>query len=181
MCHGVKEEEHGLETPEREKLSRGHPLGELMRPHLGDHEGRCSLTGILKEEEESFGERSVLQEEDMMADNEEDVEGRSLADEEASPVTLESPHRKRPSRLSLALALQRDQEPVPKKWKDVRWKLWSLDFVGCTKYEPPSDEEVARLLDAQDICVKPDKPVEDTRRCILCHDVGDGETNGPAR
>ncbi|EEC19912.1 hypothetical protein IscW_ISCW023206 [Ixodes scapularis] len=38
-----------------------------------------------------------------------------------------------------------------------------------------------QLLDAQDICVKPDKPVEDTRRCILCHVVGDGETNGPAR
>ncbi|KAL3211547.1 hypothetical protein MRX96_036365 [Rhipicephalus microplus] len=68
-----------------------------------------------------------------------------------------------------------------KKWKDVRWKLWSPELVGATKYEPPSEEEVGQLLDAQDIFLKPENPVEDTRQCILCHDIGDGETNGPAR
>lgn len=31
------------------------------------------------------------------------------------------------------------------------------------------------------ICLVPDKTLQDVRKCVLCHNVGDGETNGEAR
>ncbi|KAG0433469.1 hypothetical protein HPB47_019880, partial [Ixodes persulcatus] len=160
VCHAGRGDHPCREAPDssRDRLARGVAAAREVVRALGEDD---EASPAPKEEEEE----------------EEEEEGRLLGDLELSPAGEEL--RKRAPKHSLAL--HGDQEPTLKKWKDVRWKLWSVDFVGCTKYEPPSEEEVARLLDAQDICVKPDKPVEDTRRCILCHVVGDGETNGPAR
>ncbi|CAN7943570.1 unnamed protein product, partial [Ixodes pacificus] len=162
VCHAGRGDHPCREAPDscRDRLARGVAAAREVVRALGEDD-----------------EASPAPKEEEGEEEEEEEEGRLLGDFEGSPASEEL--RKRAPKHSLAL--HREQEPTLKKWKDVRWKLWSVDFVGCTKYEPPSEEEVARLLDAQDICVKPDKPVEDTRRCILCHVVGDGETNGPAR
>uniref|UniRef100_A0A4D5RBJ9 Putative histone-lysine n-methyltransferase 2c n=1 Tax=Ixodes scapularis TaxID=6945 RepID=A0A4D5RBJ9_IXOSC len=162
VCHAGRGDHPCREAPDssRDRLARGVAAAREVVRALGEDD-----------------EASPAPKEEEGEEEEEEEEGRLLGDLEGSPASEEL--RKRAPKHSLAL--HREQEPTLKKWKDVRWKLWSVDFVGCTKYEPPSEEEVARLLDAQDICVKPDKPVEDTRRCILCHVVGDGETNGPAR
>ncbi|KAK8781094.1 hypothetical protein V5799_017565, partial [Amblyomma americanum] len=162
VCHAAKDERGGF---------RGECCKERPNKVEDEEEEPC-----IKQEDNS---RAVTpHQDDARADAEDTAEQRSLADEEDSQASAGSVHRKR---TAAQHSLHKEQEPITKKWKDVRWKLWSVDFVGSTKYEPPSEEEVARLLDAQDICVKPDKPVEDTRQCILCHDIGDGETNGAAR
>lgn len=160
VCHAAKDEHGGF---------RGECCKERLTNKMEEDEEPC-----IKQEEDG---RVTPQEETRASIEDNTSEGRLLADEEDSQASMDSTHRKRVARHSVS----KEQEPMVKKWKDVRWKLWSVDLVGVTKYEPPSEEEVGQLLDAQDIFLKPENPVEDTRQCILCHDIGDGETNGPAR
>ncbi|XP_064470937.1 histone-lysine N-methyltransferase 2C-like isoform X3 [Ornithodoros turicata] len=175
VCHEAREEppseERGisarddLQQQEDDGLSKVSELEAAMKDDDEEQTGTESRTG------------SALE---CRPEPEDDLEGRSLADDEASPASEGTPHRKRSAKHALSIRAAKDQEPMLKKWKDIRWKFWSVKLVNPPTYNTTS-EDVSRLLDAQDICVKPEKPVEDTRRCILCHDVGDGETNGPAR
>ncbi|KAL1415101.1 hypothetical protein MTO96_006974 [Rhipicephalus appendiculatus] len=161
VCHAAKEEHGGF---------RGECCKERLTNKFDEDEEPC-----IKQEEDDRA--TTPQEETRASAEDNNSDSRLLADEEDSQASMDSTHRKRAARHSIS----KEQEPMVKKWKNVRWKLWSGDLVGATKYEPPSEEEVGQLLDAQDIFLKPETPVEDTRQCILCHDIGDGETNGPAR
>ncbi|XP_013784687.2 histone-lysine N-methyltransferase 2C-like isoform X2 [Limulus polyphemus] len=85
------------------------------------------------------------------------------------------------ARKHLSIDQQQDSEPLPKKWHGLRWKLWNESYASSPKYKSPSEEEVGQALDSISICVKPDKLPRDERKCVLCHEVGDGDTEGPAR
>jgi histone-lysine N-methyltransferase MLL3 len=79
-------------------------------------------------------------------------------------------------------------ETVPKKWKELRYKYWNNHLFDRTKSktneeeeEEDEDDEAGLLLDKLSICVKPDENTVEKRKCSLCHGIGDGENDGPAR
>ncbi|KAG8236512.1 hypothetical protein J437_LFUL012798 [Ladona fulva] len=71
--------------------------------------------------------------------------------------------------------------PPPKVWKGVRYKLWSPGVQLATKYRKPSDREMTEMLFRLGITVMPEKIPDDKRKCMFCHQVGDGVSDGPAR
>ncbi|XP_054161923.1 histone-lysine N-methyltransferase 2C-like [Oppia nitens] len=79
------------------------------------------------------------------------------------------------------------KEPIVKQWKDSRYKYWNFqtfDKMIKTENEEVDDEEEEEtelLLDKMEICVKPDPNAVERRKCILCHELGDGEADGPSR
>lgn len=47
--------------------------------------------------------------------------------------------------------------------------------------EDENEVEIAEMLDEMAMTVKPKSLPDDPRICLLCGNVGDGTTNGPAR
>lgn len=45
----------------------------------------------------------------------------------------------------------------------------------------PTEEEMDLLLKKLGGCLRPDPLPKDQRRCCFCHQLGDGQTDGPAR
>ncbi|XP_055953683.1 histone-lysine N-methyltransferase 2C-like isoform X4 [Argiope bruennichi] len=72
------------------------------------------------------------------------------------------------------------QETAFKKWRSIKYKYW---YPGAennirSKRKDESSEKPARPFYHT---IKPSQMPKDERKCILCHGVGDGETNGAAR
>lgn len=83
-------------------------------------------------------------------------------------------------------------DPSQKKWKGIRYKEWKpeLTFESASetasttvvkKSDPIDIAELNKLLDSLPIRMRPEELPPDERRCAFCDEVGDGETNGPAR
>ena len=77
-------------------------------------------------------------------------------------------------------------EPKLKKWKELRYRYWNNQSFDKKSEkteadEDKEDEEAGLLLDKLCICVKPNPNSSERRKCVLCHETGDGEVDGPAR
>lgn len=76
------------------------------------------------------------------------------------------------------------------RWKNERYRHWMETLLDHDKKVTPSDEQlnngesaesVDDLFNRLSVCLKPAKDVTDFRKCVFCHQVGDGEMNGPSR
>ncbi|XP_036885420.1 histone-lysine N-methyltransferase 2C isoform X13 [Sturnira hondurensis] len=75
-----------------------------------------------------------------------------------------------------------DCRPVPKKWRGVRWKKWSVHIVVPKgSFQPPCEDEIDAFLKKLGTSLRPDPVPRDYRKCCFCHEEGDGLTDGPAR
>ncbi|KAF6086111.1 lysine methyltransferase 2C [Phyllostomus discolor] len=75
-----------------------------------------------------------------------------------------------------------DGRPVPKKWRGMKWKKWSVHFVVPKgSFQPPREDEIDEFLGKLGTSLRPDPVPRDYRKCCFCHEEGDGLTDGPAR
>ncbi|XP_055277571.1 histone-lysine N-methyltransferase 2C isoform X4 [Moschus berezovskii] len=75
-----------------------------------------------------------------------------------------------------------DCRPIPKKWRGMKWKKWSIHIVVPKgAFKPPCEEEIDEFLNKLGTSLKPDPVPKDYRKCCFCHEEGDGLTDGPAR
>lgn len=76
-----------------------------------------------------------------------------------------------------------DKPPAAKKPKGMQYMKFS---PGCfkvqNKFKKMSEKEITEMLFRMNITVTPSpKLPEDTRKCIFCHQIGDGVADGPSR
>ena len=75
--------------------------------------------------------------------------------------------------------------PPVKKWKGVRYRNWSPAFQQSSaqqkRYKKASDNELTDMLYRAAICIRTAPAVDDDRKCMFCHQTGDGISDGPAR
>lgn len=76
-----------------------------------------------------------------------------------------------------------DRAPPLKKQKGMQYlKFSSGCFKTQHKYKKMTEKETTEMLFRMNITVTPSpKLPEDTRKCIFCHQVGDGVADGPSR
>ncbi|XP_048376953.2 histone-lysine N-methyltransferase 2C isoform X13 [Stegostoma tigrinum] len=75
-----------------------------------------------------------------------------------------------------------DNCPAVKRWKGMKWKKWRVQIVLPKAHlKLASEEEIDELLKKLGTSLKPEPMPRDYRRCCLCHEEGDGTTNGAAR
>ncbi|XP_028288299.1 histone-lysine N-methyltransferase 2C-like isoform X3 [Parambassis ranga] len=115
----------------------------------------------------------------------------------ASVVTMETRHRM--DCLKVKVKLKPHPRAMPggddllsprhgKRIKSSRWRRWSFSITlnrgPCTPNEAvtmPTEEEMDLLLKKLGGYLRPDPLPKDQRRCCFCHQLGDGQTDGPAR
>ncbi|XP_069368224.1 histone-lysine N-methyltransferase 2C-like isoform X3 [Paralichthys olivaceus] len=113
----------------------------------------------------------------------------------ASTITMET--RPRVDSLKMKVKLRPHPRAVPggedltrhgKRMKSSRWRRWSVRITfsrgpGITNeaVAVPTEEEVDMMLKKLGACLQPDPLPKDQRRCCFCHQLGDGQTDGPAR
>lgn len=70
-----------------------------------------------------------------------------------------------------------------KSWKGIRFRVVAPNQVPPPrqKFRRPTERELTEMLFRMVITVMPQKMPEDTRKCLFCHAVGDGVSDGPAR
>lgn len=72
--------------------------------------------------------------------------------------------------------------PPAKVWKGLKYKYWSPGALQpSVKYKRPTDKEITEMLFRMGITMTPAKIPDDTRKCMFCHQIGDGVADGPAR
>jgi len=72
--------------------------------------------------------------------------------------------------------------PPTKVWKGLKYKYWSPGALQpAVKYKRPTDKEITEMLFRMGITMTPAKIPDDTRKCMFCHQIGDGVADGPAR
>lgn len=75
-----------------------------------------------------------------------------------------------------------DGTPPAFQHKGTRYKKWAVNsFQTSNKFKRPTDKETLELLYRMQITITPTKIPDDTRKCMFCHNVGDGVGDGPAR
>ncbi|XP_076338000.1 LOW QUALITY PROTEIN: histone-lysine N-methyltransferase 2C-like [Tachypleus tridentatus] len=72
-------------------------------------------------------------------------------------------------------------EPLSKKWHGLRWKFWKEGSSSSPMNRNLSEKDLGQTFDTTSVCVKPSRGLKDERMCVLCHEMGDGDTEGPAR
>lgn len=70
-----------------------------------------------------------------------------------------------------------------KSWKGIRFRVVAPNQVPPPrqKFRRPTERELTEMLFRMVITVMPQKMPEDTRKCLFCHAIGDGVSDGPAR
>lgn len=82
----------------------------------------------------------------------------------------------------MAVAPQQQQQQPVRAHRGVRYKFWSPGCLqSANRMKKPSDKEIMEHLYRSNITVTPNKPVDDTRKCMFCGMIGDGVADGPAR
>uniref|UniRef100_A0A1L8DX99 Putative histone-lysine n-methyltransferase trr n=1 Tax=Nyssomyia neivai TaxID=330878 RepID=A0A1L8DX99_9DIPT len=71
-----------------------------------------------------------------------------------------------------------EEEP---KYKGVRYKMWATNGFTANKYRKATEREITDTLFRMSITVTASKMPEDVRKCIFCHQIGDGVADGPSR
>ncbi|KAK9512092.1 hypothetical protein O3M35_000594 [Rhynocoris fuscipes] len=77
---------------------------------------------------------------------------------------------------------QQQQQQLAKK-SPSRCRTWMSTSIPppMSRHKKPTDKEMTEMLFKCGITVMPAKLPDDTRSCLLCHQIGDGVTDGPAR
>ncbi|XP_055520077.1 histone-lysine N-methyltransferase 2C isoform X6 [Leucoraja erinacea] len=69
-----------------------------------------------------------------------------------------------------------------KRWKGMKWKKWRIQIVIPKEHlKLVSEQEIDELLNKLGTSLRPEPMPRDYRRCCLCHEEGDGTTDGAAR
>uniref|UniRef100_UPI00398F2E3E histone-lysine N-methyltransferase 2C n=1 Tax=Pristiophorus japonicus TaxID=55135 RepID=UPI00398F2E3E len=101
--------------------------------------------------------------------------------QEPKPEDLKVTVKLKPRPRSLQGVLD-DHRPAVKRWKGMKWKKWSVQIVVPKGHlRLASEEEIDQLLKKLGTSLKPEPMPRDFRRCCLCHEEGDGTTDGAAR
>lgn len=76
-----------------------------------------------------------------------------------------------------------DRTPPAKKQKGMQYMKFTPGcFKSPTKFKKMTEKETTEMLFRMNITVTPSpKMPEDTRKCIFCHQIGDGVADGPSR
>ncbi|XP_060681122.1 histone-lysine N-methyltransferase 2C isoform X1 [Hemiscyllium ocellatum] len=101
--------------------------------------------------------------------------------QESKPEDLKVTVKLKPRPRSMPEDLD-DSRPAIKRWKGMKWKKWRVQIVIPKAHlKLASEEEIDELLKKLGTSLKPEPMPRDYRRCCLCHEEGDGTTNGAAR
>ncbi|XP_078393134.1 histone-lysine N-methyltransferase 2C isoform X8 [Cetorhinus maximus] len=101
--------------------------------------------------------------------------------QEPKPEDLKVTVKLKPRPRSLQGDLDNNR-PAVKRWKGMKWKKWRVQIVIPKAHlKLASEEEIDELLKKLGTSLKPEPMPRDFRRCCLCHEEGDGTTNGAAR
>lgn len=75
--------------------------------------------------------------------------------------------------------------PPAKQHKNIIYKVFSSNCFSspAIKYKKPTEKEITEMLFRMSITVTStsSRRPEDTRKCIFCHQIGDGVADGPSR
>lgn len=71
-------------------------------------------------------------------------------------------------------------KPQIKRWRDLRWRRWDATII-LTKLPDTSRKELLELWESLGMALHPSSLPEDTRPCVFCHKIGDGDPDGPSR
>lgn len=76
-----------------------------------------------------------------------------------------------------------DRTPPAKKQKSMQYLKYSSGcFKSSNKFKKSTEKETTDMLFRMNITVTPSPKIpEDTRKCIFCHQIGDGVADGPSR
>lgn len=99
---------------------------------------------------------------------------------EESVVVNVDDDRKKSRKLSEDM---QDEAPSAKHHKGMRYKQYSPNcFRSPVKFKKMNEREITEMLFRMSITVTPTPKVpDDTRKCILCHQIGDLVADGPSR
>ena len=71
---------------------------------------------------------------------------------------------------------------VAKRLRESRCRRWGISMVRTEKLiKAATEQELCELMDRVTAVVKPKARMVDSRKCVLCHQVGDAPTEGPGR
>ncbi|XP_033116847.1 histone-lysine N-methyltransferase 2C-like [Anneissia japonica] len=106
---------------------------------------------------------------------------KEAREKEEARLAKEAKEWKVKAQIKRKLAETPKPQPMVKKWKNIRYKKWSEYCLPRKKYADPVEEDIDVLIQKLGTSLRPGSGLEDARNCILCSDVGDGDTNGSAR
>ncbi|KAH9514339.1 Histone-lysine N-methyltransferase 2C [Bulinus truncatus] len=101
-----------------------------------------------------------------------------------SPFSSASPFKsgKRHRRSSSQISDSAFPKPVLKKWRGLRWKRGNQELLDSIMKLPSTPvHELDKLWQSLGMIHRPKADVLDSRKCLFCHNVGDGESDGPSR
>lgn len=76
----------------------------------------------------------------------------------------------------------RKESEIKKPNKGNKYKFWQPgSLMPNTRYKRPSERELMEMLFRVGVTLTPSQNSDDTRRCLFCHQLGDGVADGPAR
>ncbi|XP_071942048.1 histone-lysine N-methyltransferase 2C-like isoform X2 [Antedon mediterranea] len=106
---------------------------------------------------------------------------KEAKEKEEARLAKEAKEWKVKAQIKRKLAEMPKPQPNMKKWRNIRYKKWSMFCLPPKKYSDPDEEDIDVLIQKLGTSLRPESGLEDGRNCILCSDHGDGETNGSAR
>lgn len=69
-----------------------------------------------------------------------------------------------------------------KRWKNIRYKYWNTNtFKNENDKIESNNQSEQSIEDSFDVCLKPHQNAVETRCCIFCGQLGDGNGEGPSR
>lgn len=74
------------------------------------------------------------------------------------------------------------ENEMKKPNKGNKYKYWQPgSLMANTRYKRPSERELMEMLFRVGVTLTPSQNSDDSRRCLFCHQLGDGVADGPAR
>lgn len=117
----------------------------------------------------------------IVADANADVDATDVKSDSAIKIDEMKPNARK---LSDTDVMPDDQKPpLAKKQKGMQYLKYSPGcFKTQNKFKKMTEKETTEMLFRMNITVTPiPKLPEDTRKCIFCHQIGDGVADGPSR
>lgn len=116
------------------------------------------------------------------------AESKMIVEHENIRDNHHNPQQQRTSEEQEAILNAAIQLSNRKRWHNIKYKRWTKSHRIIEKREPsPDGESLERQLNDHMMeldHMNPDQQgllMVDKRRCVLCHEVGDGHSDGPAR
>ncbi|XP_042908867.1 histone-lysine N-methyltransferase 2C isoform X4 [Parasteatoda tepidariorum] len=110
------------------------------------------------------------------------LEAMDIDENESSLMMLGKSEKSLDNPYNLDFALERNEaiDTMYRKWRSIKYRYFSSDGLASIKPRKREDssEKAGRPFYHT---IKPSQMPKDERKCIFCHGVGDGDTNGAAR